>query len=115
MTETHLIYFLLGVVEEIGEVLERALVQHGLGLVVRPGHDVADCPQCSRLNLHLPVPTILRADPRYSSVFLQVQSITINQSRTSLLGQLTVLMTAPMYLWLRSGTSLATTPLSITI
>lgn len=45
----HLVDLLFGVWEQIGEVGEHVTVEHHLGLLVRPGHNVTHCPQCSRL------------------------------------------------------------------
>jgi len=49
-----LVDFLFLMVEKAGEVLEGALVENRLRLVVGSGDDVADCSQRRRLHLHLP-------------------------------------------------------------
>ena len=50
----YLVDFLLGVVEQVGEVLQRPVVEDGLRLVIRARHDVAHRPESGRLHLHLP-------------------------------------------------------------
>jgi hypothetical protein len=49
----YLANFLLAVLEESREVIQNVAVQHGLGLLVRAGDDVADGAQGRRLDLDL--------------------------------------------------------------
>ena len=55
VTVTHLVDFLLGVVQKGWEMLQSAVVEDRLSLVVSAGYNVAHSSQGCRLHLHFPV------------------------------------------------------------